>query len=494
MSNTGNRNITNNKNISRKNAVSRTASKSRNSGRNGRKSNNVLKFNKDIKINAATCVIAAVLLYSVICIIIASRKDPITTYKVNKSDISDNIILNGLIVRDEQIINTTKSGYVCYYIRDGEKIMKNCTVCTIDETGQLYNQLSDFDNYNSVLKAEDYEEIRSNISLYKVSYNNDSFYEAYNFNSSLNNKVLELTNEVLMQELSDSSSNIRMAKINSMYSGVVTYYVDGYEQYNINNVKKEDFDKSKYSKQTLKSGSVVSAGSPIVKIIPNEEWNILSAITTEQINSISENDYVTIRINNSTYTMDMPYEIVNGSDGQYINIKLSKYLSNFVDERFVDVEIIMDDKAGLKVPVSALVEKDVYKIPKSYFSGGSNEEGTNYLNIQVKDEATGEITLNQVKPYVYFSDDDYKYVDPDSFLSTDVILDVNTQKTIAISLVSSSSIKGVYSANRGIADFKMVDVIEIVDEFALISNDGELKEYDNIILDSSSVKENQIIY
>ena len=93
MSNTGNRNITNNKNISRKNAVSRTASKSRNSGRNGRKSNNVLKFNKDIKINAATCVIAAVLLYSVICIIIASRKDPITTYKVNKSDISEDFKL-----------------------------------------------------------------------------------------------------------------------------------------------------------------------------------------------------------------------------------------------------------------------------------------------------------------------------------------------------------------------------------------------------------------
>lgn len=456
---------------------------------------NVVKMKKkDIKLNAATCVIAAVLLYSLISIIIASRKQPITTYKVNKSDVNDNIILNCLVVREEEIINTNKSGYACYYIRDGEKIMKNCTVCTIDETGQLYNQLNDYDNLNTILQEEDYREIRSDISLYKVSYNDNSFYESYNFGTTLNNKVLELTNEILMQQLSEKGKKYTMSAINSPDSGVVTYYVDGYENYKIENIKADDFDKSKYEKQTLKTGDIITSGSPVVKIIPTEEWNIVSPITDDQINSISEHDYVTIKINNSNYTMDMPYEIVNGKDGKYINIKLTKYLSNFVSERFVDVEILKDDKIGLKVPVTAMIQKDVYKIPISYFSGGSNENDTNHLNVQVKNPETGEITLKQIKPFVYMVDNDYKYVDPSSFENTDVIYDVTSQKTIAISLISTHKIDGIYCANRGIADFKMINVIEVVDEFALISADDELKEYDNIILDAQSVTENQIIY
>ena len=72
---------------------------------------NVVKFNRDIKVNAATCLIAAILLYVIICVIIAARKEPITTYKVNKSNISNNITLEGLAIRDEEVINTTKSGY-----------------------------------------------------------------------------------------------------------------------------------------------------------------------------------------------------------------------------------------------------------------------------------------------------------------------------------------------------------------------------------------------
>ena len=158
---------------------------------------NVVKFNRDIKVNAATCLIAAILLYVIICVIIAARKEPITTYKVNKSNISNNITLEGLAIRDEEVINTTKSGYICYYIRDGEKIQKNSTVCSVDESGQIYNVISDVEEYDDLLSKEDYDAIRSLISLYKVSYNDSSFYEAYNFENNLNNKVLELNNEIL---------------------------------------------------------------------------------------------------------------------------------------------------------------------------------------------------------------------------------------------------------------------------------------------------------
>lgn len=453
----------------------------------------IVQFNRDIKVNAATCVIAAILLYVVICVIIASQKEPITTYKVNKSNISNNITLEGIALRDEEVISTTKSGYICYYIRDGEKIKKNSTVCSVDETGQIYNVISDVDEYDDLLTRDDYNDIRSLISLYKVDYNDSSFYEAYNFENNLNNKVLELNNEILMQQINNSTNTTSLTGIYSPYSGLVTYYIDGFEDYSISDINQSSFDKSKYKKQTLKTGDVVATNNPIVKIVPSEKWNIVAPITQEQISTISDSEYINLKINNSSYEVYMPYEIINAADGTYINISLDKYMSNFVSERYLTIEILKEDDTGLKVPVSAIIDKDVYKIPISYFTAGSNQSNANRINIQILDE-NGEITIKQIAPTIYDSDEEYCYVDPLAFSATDVLLDINSNKTIAVSLLTTNQIQGVYSANRGTAEFKKITIIKTVDEFALIESDEDLKIYDNIILDSSTVTENQIIY
>ena len=461
------------------------------------KNNKIIKINRDIKFNIASAVVACAFLYVVITLIISLKKEPVTTYNVNKTDINNNIIIEGLAVREELVLNSEKSGYVCYYIRDGEKIMKNSMVCTIDETGQVYNTISDSESYDGLLTSNDYNEVRDLISLYKISYKDSSFYNAYNFENNLNNKVLELTNEVLMQQVGQSSGN-SLAAISSPESGLVTYYIDGYENYNISNVNKSDFDKSNYKKDTLKTGDIISAGTPVVKIVPSEKWNIILPITDDQaaaINSVysEEGARLVFKINNSSYDISMPFEIIYGNDGKYLNITLDKFMLNYMSERFVTVEIILEDDTGLKVPVSALTQKEVYQIPIGYLSGGGNQSNNNKLNVQVMGK-DNEITIKQVSPMIYKTDEEYCYVDPLAFDDTDVIIDIDTNETIAVSVAPRVNIEGVYSANRGIAEFRMVTVIKTMYDFALGKSDEELNIYDNIILDSSKVHENQIIY
>lgn len=458
------------------------------------KNKKLVKFNRDIKINAATCVIAAILLYIIISVVRYMGKEPITTYKVNKSNVNNNIILNGLIIRDEEIISSTKSGYICYYIRDGEKIEKNSTVCTVDESGNVYNSISSSEDYDNLLTTDDYKEIRSIISLYKAGYKDAQFYNSYNFQNNINNKVLELTNEVIMQQITSTGGQaVSLSAVSSPYSGLVTYYIDGYEDYNINNINQSDFDQSAYTKQTLKTGDVISSGTPVVKIIPSENWNILAPITDEQQEALADRTHVTFSINTSAYNITMPFEIINKDDGNYINIILDKYLLNYITERFVTLELYMDEDDGLKIPVSSLVDKEVYKIPISYLSAGGNQSNQNRINIQVREES-GDITLKQVKPTIYKTDDEFCYVDPLSFDPTDVLIDIDTNDTTAVSVLPTDTLQGVYTANRGIAEFRIVTIIKTVDDFALIKNDEELNVYDNIILDSSAVTENQIIY
>lgn len=454
----------------------------------------LIKFNRDIKFNAATCVIAAILLYIIVCVVRYMGKEPITTYKVSKGDVNNNIILTGIAIRDEEVVSASKSGYICYYIRDGEKVEKNSTVCTVDESGQVYSSITDTEEYDNLLTSEDYSEIRSLISLYKLGYSNTDFYNAYNFQNNVNNKVLELTNEIIMQQISmEGGAATSLTAVQSPYSGLVTYYIDGYEDYDINNVSQADFDQSAYSKQTLKTGDVITSGTPVVKILPSETWNIIAPLNSEQAEALSDKSSVCFTINNSSYDIYMPFEIITKDDGSYINIKLDKYMIDYITERFVTLELFMNEDTGLKVPTSAIVDKEVYKIPVSYLSGGGNQSGTNRFNVQVRLDS-GEITLKQISPEIYRTDDEYCYVNPIDFDDTDVLIDINTNETTAVSVLETAVIQGVYTANRGIAEFRPISVIKTIDDFALIESDEAVNVYDNIILDASTVIENQIIY
>lgn len=455
--------------------------------------NRIIQLNKEIRANAATIVIAAVLLYVVISVVSSLSKESVTIYQVSKGDVSNDITLQGLAIRDEVIVNTQKSGYLCYYITDGEKVKKNSTVCTIDETGEIYNTENNSDsNYNALLSSNDYASIRSLISSYKLSYSDVTFYNAYSFETSANNKVFELTNEVLMQQA--GSSGRGLSSVSAPDSGLVTYYIDGYENYQISEkIKASDFDKAGYDKKAMKSGDYAEAGSTIVKIIPSEQWNIVAPISQDQLAELDGQSYVKFRINNSNFTITMPFTIIEGSDGSYINIAIDKYMSNYLSERFVTVELIQSDESGLKIPSSALVEKQVYRIPLSYLSAGSNQSNENRLNLQRTDD-NGNKTIQQMQPKIYKTDEKYAYVDPGGFEDSDILVNITSNATIAASLLELYPLTGVYFANQGIAEFRRVTVIKTIDEFVLIESGEELKAYDNIVLDAQSVTENQLIY
>ena len=72
--------------------------------------NRIIQLNKEIRANAATIVIAAVLLYVVISVVSSLSKESVTIYQVSKGDVSNDITLQGLAIRDEVIVNTQKSG------------------------------------------------------------------------------------------------------------------------------------------------------------------------------------------------------------------------------------------------------------------------------------------------------------------------------------------------------------------------------------------------
>ena len=168
-------------------------------------------------------------------------------------------------------------------------------------------------------------------------------------------------------------------------------------------------------------------------------------------------------------------------------------MSNYLSERFVSVELLQSDESGLKIPETSIVEKDVYKIPLDYIINGINQSTEYRIHIQKKD-TNGNDSLQQIKPTIYFMDDKYAYIDPEGIEDSDVLVNPSNNNTIAASLLEATPITGVYFANQGIAEFRHITILKKIDEFVLIKTGEELKAYDNIVLNSSDVVENQILY
>ena len=127
----------------------------------------------------------------------------------------------------------------------------------------------------------------------------------------MDNKVLEMYEDMALEQLSSNQSfDSTFSASKSNVSGIVTYYMDGFEGYDINNLSADDFDKTKYTKEMLKKSDVVESGKPIYKIIDDENWKIAVMLTKEEYAKIKKNETIRFTINDSSRRLSAKYETV----------------------------------------------------------------------------------------------------------------------------------------------------------------------------------------
>lgn len=461
---------------------------------------NVIKLNRSARLNSAIIIFGIILLYVVACIVKSFFKEPITTYKVSYSNINNNISCTGIALRNESEVTSSKSGYLIYFVRDGDKIKKGAPVCTVDETGNVIAAIKDAgdsDEGNTLFTSADYASIRNSIDTYKSSYSNETFSHVYNFKSEIESKVMELSSEVMMKEINSGGAEVSssLENIKANDSGVVTYYIDGYEKKVPETLSEDDFNMNNYKKTSLKSGDILDSGSTVFKMVADENWHIVCQLSEEQLNLIKDETSVRFTINNSPNEMTVEYNLIPKENSTFLDIPLKKYMVDFIDERFLTIEIILDKYEGLKVPNSALIQKETYKIPKDYVI---EEEGTSIKRVKLyrfDEEATnGDANTKEVELIVYKTGEDVYYVDEDAFVDTDILISTDGKTTSPVMSLERANLLGVYLANAGVADFTEVELVKTQDEFSILKDDGYLKEFDNVVLDASLVEENQTLY
>lgn len=171
----------------------------------------------------------------------------------------------------------------------------------------------------------------------------------------------------------------------------------------------------------------------------------------------------------------------------------------FADLRYIEVEFMVDDEAGLKIPNTAIVEKDFYLIPKAFLVEEGDEQG--FLR-EVYDE-NGQASAEFVNMTLYSEDEEYYYVDPretDSVTGEEklpigsYLILTDSQERFQVGM--TGTLQGVYNINKGYTQFRQIKILSQNEEYTLVEEGTSygLTVYDHIVLNGETVDEDEIIY
>ncbi|MDY5883179.1 MAG: HlyD family efflux transporter periplasmic adaptor subunit [Roseburia sp.] len=455
------------------------------------KNKKIVKYRKPIHINIGVIIFSIILLYVIFNIFVYLTKDHISVYEVQQGTIAENNVYSGLVLRSEVPYYSDYTGSLNYYVKDASKVAANQMVYSVDEEGSIASAINDANQDGSKMDSDSLSEVEDSIDNFKNSYSREEFYNTYTFrddvNSMLNEALSQNALDTLSQDVSTAINNNTFHPVNAAESGVITYYVDGFEGVTVDSFTKEMFQQSNYQKTNLKANVSVSAGDPVYKMINSEIWNIIVPIDETMATRLADHTVVEIKFLKDNKTMYAYYEIREQDGQNYLILTLKSAMIRYAKERYLEIELLLSEESGLKIPNSAITKKEFFTVPIAYFLQGDDSSN---LGCLVKKDSGTEFVL----PTIYYSDDTYYYIDSEDVQKGDILQkpDSNEQYTIGTDV---ANLNGVYNVNKGYAVFKQIDVIYQNEEYSILKTGTTygLSLYDHIALDGSKVTENQLI-
>ena len=159
-----------------------------------------------------------------------------------------------------------------------------------------------------------------------------------------------------------AETNHTFFKFYSDKPGIIAYYMDGYEDVSVISFDPSCFSLD-YVKEKLDARTEVSAGDPLYKRVNSENWNIFIAISNEMAEQMNEDEYVKVRFCQDDFVCNASYSIVKKDEKYYLNLLFRTGMMRYINERFVDIELVLGQRTGLKIPNSAITSKEFFTIP-----------------------------------------------------------------------------------------------------------------------------------
>ena len=424
----------------------------------------------------------------VITVILFLTRSHVKSFQVISGLLAKNRTYTALAIREEAIVNADAGGYITYYVRDNSKVKKYGAVYSVSPTAQISEE--------SELSDDSLNAIGQDVRDFSASFDSVTFNETYSFKNRIEGRVLDnslLDTSDLAEMKGKNSVTIGSQTIaTSPADGIVSYTLDGYESFDIKNITADDMDRNSYKQTVLKTNGQVRTGQQVYKIVNSENWTLIIPLTARQVIQLADRQTIRVKFLQDGSTQTAAFSIFPGKNGEYYGkLDFSTGLLRFIDSRFIDIELVTNTATGLKVPVTSIVTKTFFVIPKEYASYGGSTTETGFLKVSKANDGSEMVTF--VSPTLYELKDGRYYVDTSEFSEGDVIIKDGSSSDRFI-VRDTAVLEGVYSMNKGYAVFRKVNIIDKNEQFCLVENGTSygITQFDFIVEKSSDVKESDI--
>ncbi len=427
----------------------------------------------------------------------------------------------GLIVRDEYLVKSNRTGQPFYQYSEGDYVSKDAVVCTVKDTNStndIENMLDKLDK--DILKtqksrsdlsafSEDITRIEENIQRVVDSYAGRTMKNDVSFLYDMKEQVqgfMMQRNEIWLTENVDSLAQLTEEKsqyeqklaqnqstIRAERSGVLSLSYDGLEETltpeTLDSVTKGQIGDSKVS--YISKAKATSEGDPLFKITASNKWYLVAYLpNSATVNwGKGENKILNLQLEEEVLKINAKVESVEvGEKESKVVFSTYEQMESFIHRRVLEFYLDGTTIEGLKVPNDAIVEKSLISLPKDCITESLGNSGVLLVN--------GSNTKFLAVSIVSYDDENY-YIDQNGELKLgDVILQGSGETAKQYTVASLSPRTGVYVANSSMAKFVTIDILDQNQEYAIIRSGTTygLQAYDLIVSDAKNIKEGQNLY
>ena len=461
-----------------------------------KKNNKIIRYRKPLNINIGMIMFALIFMYMSFYVYTYMQRDKIEFYEVVEGGIVNDQRHTGIILREETPKYTDRAGNINFYLREGKRAAVGTRVYSIDETGALSKLLAEKTDGSVSLSKENLSSLKKELSSFSQTFAEDTFNEVYDTKYSLDADVLEYVSLDTLKNLDSviEEMGVNFEQIRADDAGIVSYSVDEMETLEPHQVTADMFDKSAYKRASVKSGQMVEIGAPAYKLITSGDWSIIFPLREEEQVLYTGKSSLTVKFSGKDLRTNGRFNMYTGADGKiYGKLDFTKYMEQFVSERFVDFEIITEEVRGLKIPRTSVTDVAFYLIPKEFMVTSATGAARGFYKETYTDKGP---SIDLVSCTIYNTDDEYYYVDAgekSALKAGDYLVKENSQDRYQIGM--KASLQGVYNINRGYTAFRKIEVLNSNDEYFTVAKgtDYGLSVYDHIVLNAAAVTANGMV-
>lgn len=366
------------------------------------------------------------------------------------------------------------------------------------------------------------------MAKFSYAFDGSDFYDTYSFKYELEGSILqaagvtEQTDKEAADTDEDSDSQVITGQAvgtavslgsqtvyTSPEAGVIVYSTDGYEDKTVENLTEEDFNEKSYKKTDLLTSEEIKAGDSVYKVITSEKWTLMVPLTDKLAAAIADRTSIKVKFTKDGESQNGSLSIISIGDQKVAQIQLQNGMVRYASDRFLEIELVVNTQSGLKIPVSSIVTKEFYLIPRDFLAKGDNSEGEGFIR-ELDSNSDSPVTEfveaviyketdadgNEITSESETEDDSggYCYVDKETFQDGDILKKQDSTETFEVGEVDY--LEGVYCMNKGYAVFRQIKILDQNEEYCIVAQGTSygLQPFDYIVLDGESVKEEEILY